>query len=90
MTYLQLLQIFKQATLVFSKENATVASVIPAMDRIDTMLTTNTTTHKFSPAVRAALAMGKRTLNCYYSRTDDSDVYRTAMGMLNFIFYYVE
>lgn len=51
------------------------------MDHIDEVLTTGATTQKFSPAVKAALSMGKLTLNRYYSKTDDSDIYRVAMGM---------
>lgn len=31
-------------------------------------------------AIRAALEVAKKTLNRYYSLTDDSDVYRIAMG----------
>ncbi len=87
--YLQnTIQIFKQATLIFSRDDITVASVIPAMDRIDAMLTNDTMAHTFSPAIRAALKMGKLTLDRYYSLTDDSEVYRTAMGKYSFALYH--
>jgi hypothetical protein len=33
-----------------------------------------------SPALQAALVMGKGLLNKYYSLTDESEVYRIAMG----------
>jgi hypothetical protein len=33
-----------------------------------------------SPALRAVLVMGKGLLNKYYSLTDESEVYRIAMG----------
>ncbi len=58
----------------------TVASVIPAMDKIDQILSSKASAHSYSPAVKAALQMGKQTLNCYYSRTDESDIYCIAMG----------
>ncbi len=64
-------------------------SVIPAMDIIDQMLTTFTIPAKnetpkvvFSAVVKAALRMGQQTLNQYYSKTDDSEVYRIAMSKL--------
>ncbi len=62
-------------------------SVIPAIDIIDQMLTTFTiptrkesTKISFSPAVKTALKLGQQTLNRYYSKTDDSVVYRIAMS----------
>ncbi len=61
--------------------------MIPAMDIIDRMLTTSTIptkndtpTVQFSPAVKAALRQGQQTLNRYYSKTDESEVYRIAMS----------
>jgi len=41
-----------------------------------------------SPAIRAALAIGKKTINKYYNKTDHSEVYRIAMGM-SFIYIYI-
>ena len=34
-----------------------------------------------SPALRAALTLGQKLLNKYYSLTDDADVYRIAISM---------
>ena len=34
------------------------------------------------PAVKAAIALAKATMNRYYSRTDDSNIYRITMGTL--------
>ncbi len=72
---------------MFLWENATVMSVIPMMDIIDQMLMKFTVPMKheapkqsFSPAVKAALQLGQQTLNKYYSKTDDSIVYRIAMS----------
>jgi hypothetical protein len=50
------------------------------MDHIDEHLATAATNRGLSLAIKAALAIGKRTLNRYYSRTDHSDIYRIAMG----------
>lgn len=51
------------------------------MDHIDTYLATATQNTAFSPSIRAALAIGKTTLNRYYNKTDYSEVYRIAMGI---------
>jgi hypothetical protein len=50
------------------------------MDHIDTYLATATRNTRHPVSIRAALAMGKRTLNRYYNKTDHSEVYRIAMG----------
>jgi hypothetical protein len=50
------------------------------MDRIDEVLATNALDTQFSLSIQAALTMGKKTLNRYYSKTDLSEVYRIAMG----------
>ncbi|KAI9430134.1 hypothetical protein BJY52DRAFT_1096858, partial [Lactarius psammicola] len=33
----------------------------------------------FGPSIHAALAIGKNTMNCYYNKTDHSEVYHIAM-----------
>ncbi|KZV92058.1 hypothetical protein EXIGLDRAFT_577584, partial [Exidia glandulosa HHB12029] len=73
------LKILKDATLFFSRATPNLAVVIPAMDHIDSVLSTQSVTTKFNPAIRASLVLAKRTLNRYYSVTDWSDVYRIAM-----------
>ena len=50
------------------------------MDHIDEYLATASQNVNYSEAIRAALALGKRTLNHYYDKTDHSEVYRIAMG----------
>jgi hypothetical protein len=81
-------QIFKEATLFFSRDAVpTIGSVIPAMDRIDEHLATAAMDNKYNVAMRAALAVGKKTLNWYYDRTDHSEVYRIAMSMYFSIFF---
>lgn len=51
------------------------------MDHIDTTFTnTIDPDSEANPAIRAAVALGKKTLNRYYSKTDMVEVYRIAMG----------
>jgi len=50
------------------------------MDHIDEYLATASQDPSYSEAIRAALALGKQTLNRYYDKTDHSEVYRIAMG----------
>jgi len=76
------MQIFKDATLYFSHGTPNLATIIPAMDHIDKVLATSAgNASKFSPTIRAALTIGKTTMNKYYNLTDQSEVYRIAMGM---------
>ena len=53
--------------------------VIPAMDHIDQHLATAATNPSYPHALKAALSIGKKTLNRYYDKTDQSEVYRIAM-----------
>jgi len=74
------LKIFKHATLFFSRSTPNLSTVIPAMDHIDAQLATATSRRStYSILIRAALAIGKRTLNRYYNKTNHSEVYRIAM-----------
>jgi hypothetical protein len=74
------LQVFKDATLFFSRSTPNLATVIPAMDHIDEQLSNYSLTQRFEPSIRAALGLAKKTLNRYYNLTDDAEVYRIAMG----------
>lgn len=72
---------YKDATLFFSQDNAvTIANVVPTMDRIDQMLNDSAAT-PLHPAVKHALAFGRKLMNKYYSKTDLSNVYRIAIGL---------
>ncbi|KIM40436.1 hypothetical protein M413DRAFT_54247, partial [Hebeloma cylindrosporum] len=75
-----IIAIFKHATLFFSRDTPSISTVIPAMDHIDTYLAMAAQDLNYSPSIRAALAIGKKTLNRYYNKTDYSEVYRIAMG----------
>ena len=78
---LVILYIFKDATLFFSRATPSIATVIPAMDHINEHLSTAAIGNKYSPAIKAALAISKKTLNRYYNKTNQSEVYRITMGM---------
>lgn len=55
--------------------------VIPVMDHIDKHLATAALSDDYPLALKAALAIGKKTLNRYYKKTDDAEVYRIVMGI---------
>ena len=57
------------------------------MDRMHADLVTASANENYSPAIRAALKIGKKLLDKYYSITDNSEIYRIAMSKLyQFIF----
>jgi hypothetical protein len=72
--------VFKDATLFFSRGIPNIATVIPAMDHIDEVLECSASDAEFSTPIKAALIMGRKTLNRYYSSANLSEVYRIAMG----------
>jgi hypothetical protein len=69
--------------LQFSTDTPCVANIIPAMDRMHADLEAACKNENYSPAIHAALKIGLNLLNKYYSITDNSEVYRIAMGELN-------
>ena len=74
-------QILKDGTEYFSRSSPNLATVIPAMDHIDTTFTNIIQpTSAAHPAIRYALRLAKKTLNKYYSLTDEAEVYRIAMS----------
>ena len=50
------------------------------MDKMHKELTAATENVEYSPALQAALSLGKNLLDKYYSLSDDSEIYRIAMG----------
>jgi hypothetical protein len=77
---------FKDATLFFSRGGTpNIASVIPAMDHLDEHLASAAISPKYDPAIRAAVTIGKKTLNRYYDRTDHLELYQIAMGTYPFL-----
>lgn len=83
--FLALAQVFKDATLFFSRSTPSLATVIPAMDHIDEMLTSHARDHHIPHVIRNALAIAKKTLDKYYTKSDQSEVYRIAMRMFQFL-----
>ena len=56
------------------------------MDHIDEHLATAALNADYPMAIKAALAIGKTTLNRYYNKTDHSEIFRIAMSMFFFNF----
>jgi hypothetical protein len=54
------------------------------MDHIDEYLATAALNADYPVAIKAALAIGKTTLNRYYNKTDHSEIFRIAMGIFFF------
>lgn len=68
-------------TAYFSSDSVSVADIIPAMDSIDEAFATGIIDKQtLSNPIRHALLIGKKTMNKYYTLSDDSDIYRIAMG----------
>ena len=71
----------------FSRDCPNLATVIPAMDFTDEVLATNMVSTNYCSAIKATLALGKRMLNRYYSKSDSSETYCIAIGEYYYIFY---
>ena len=69
------LQILKDTTLYFSRATPNLATVIPAMDHVDNMLTSYSCNKKYLPSICATVQLAKNTLNRYYELTDSSETY---------------
>ncbi|KAE9385741.1 hypothetical protein BT96DRAFT_1088738, partial [Gymnopus androsaceus JB14] len=77
--------VLQDATLFCSRNSATLASVIPAMNKLDSLLATavlkkDQSKVLLSAPVKTALLAAKRTLNHYYAATNNSRIYRLAMS----------
>ena len=55
------------------------------MDRMHADLVTACTNENYSPTIRAALKIGKKLLNKYYSITDNLEIYCIAMSKFFFL-----
>lgn len=71
---------FKDATMFFSQGKPNIDAVIPAMDLLDGRLAESAMNPLYSDAIKASIALGKKTLNRYYNMTDHSEIYCIAMG----------
>ena len=54
------------------------------MDHIEEVLMTFEENSEYDTAIREAIGIARRTLNCYYSLTNTSEVYRICMSASNF------
>ncbi|KAG1806029.1 ribonuclease H-like domain-containing protein, partial [Suillus variegatus] len=72
------LERYKQATLFFSRNSASVFAVIPAMDKLDSHMSNVETKEEFQPAIRAAMKLARKKMDRYWKMTDDSNTYRIA------------
>ena len=68
-------------TLKFSSDMPCIANMIPTMDQMHANLLAACDNENYSTAICTALKVEMNLLNKYYSITDNSKVYRTAMGM---------
>jgi hypothetical protein len=50
------------------------------MDHLDEHLVSAAISPKYDASIRAAVSIGKKTLNRYYDRTDHSELYQIAMS----------
>ncbi|KAH9955647.1 hypothetical protein BC827DRAFT_1089965, partial [Russula dissimulans] len=69
-------QVFKNATMAFSKSESNITKVLPAM--IHDVLESDSANTSYFPAMKSALAVGTRLLSHYYTLADRSMVYRFA------------
>ncbi|KAH9999545.1 hypothetical protein BJV77DRAFT_926026, partial [Russula vinacea] len=66
-----ILKVLKDANDFFSRSTPNLATVIPAMDYICGRLSaTNANNQALSPAIKASLSPGEKSLDRYYSSTD--------------------
>jgi hypothetical protein len=64
----------------------TVAGIIPAMDKLDKHLRNTAQDEELHPAIQAAMKLARNKMDKYWKKTDDSNVYRIAMGTTSFFF----
>ena len=57
------------------------------MDHLDEHLALAALSPKYKASIRAALSIGKKTLNCYYDQTDHSELYQIMMSMAFSFFF---
>ncbi|KJA19576.1 hypothetical protein HYPSUDRAFT_112233, partial [Hypholoma sublateritium FD-334 SS-4] len=75
----EVLMAFKHTTQFFSRATLHLANVILVMDIVSDRLTAQANNTRLSPSIQAALGLAKKTLNHYYSKTDDCEAYQIAM-----------
>ena len=72
--------------LFFSYDSASIAAVIPTMDKLNNHL--NPTMKKpYHSAIQAAMVLACKKINHYYSMTDLSSAYQIVMGIIGSFSY---
>jgi hypothetical protein len=66
--------------MFFSQGRPNIDCIIPSMDYLDQQLTSSALIVRYSESIKAAITLGKKTLNRYYDMSDQSEIYRIAMG----------
>ena len=74
-------QQYKKATLFFSQDSASIAAVIPAMDKLTNHLHPSSN-ESYHVSIIAAMKLARKKLDRYYSLTDLASPYRIAMSKL--------
>jgi len=75
-------QVFEVTTKKVSMGNVLLLhQVVPILDYLRVHLEETSENTSLHPAVRHAAMNGIAILDKYYSKTDESDMYRTAMGV---------
>jgi hypothetical protein len=59
------------------------------MDVIDKHLATSARSNSYEPSIKAALTIGKNVLNKYYNLTDNSELYRIAIGKFQYYYFII-
>ena len=55
------------------------------MDHLDKHLTNATLNPKYPMSIKATIALGKKTLNWYYDKTDHSEVFCIVIGTISLL-----
>jgi hypothetical protein len=77
---------YKQATIYFSQNSATIAGIILAMDKLDKHLRT-TAQDELHPVIQVAMKLAHSKMDRYWKKTDNLNIYCIAMGTL--VFYFI-
>ena len=69
--------------LYFSCADISFTDVIPVMDLFNEELTTNNLDAKYNITLHIVLEQGKKAMDQYYDRSDQSEMYYIAMGVFS-------
>jgi hypothetical protein len=72
------MQQYKNVTLFFSQDPASIVAIIPTMDQLTNTLNKRTG-EVYHPSLVAAIKLACKKMDHYYSLTDSSSIYHIAM-----------